>query len=82
VVVDNTHPPRAVRAPLIALGKGHGARVIAYYFECPVKTALARNRLREGRGRVPNVAIFVTAKKLAPPMLDEGFDEVHVIKSE
>jgi len=82
VVVDNTNPSRAVREPLIALGKRHGARVIAYFFECSAKTAVTRNRQREGKGRVPDVAIFVTAKKLAPPALDEGFDEVHVVPSE
>jgi predicted kinase len=82
VVIDNTNPSRAVRAPLIALGRRYGARIIAYYFECGVRTALVRNRQREGRGRVPDVAIFVTQKKLQPPALDEGFDEVHVIACE
>ena len=79
VVVDNTNPTPVVRAPLIALGKALGARVVAYYFETPVKEAVARNLLREGKARVPNVAIFVTAKKLVPPSLDEGFEEVRVI---
>lgn len=79
VVVDNTNPTPAVRAPLIALGRRHGARVIAYYFEAVVKEAVARNRLREGAARVPDVAIFVTAKKLVPPSFAEGFDEVRVI---
>ena len=79
VVVDNTNPTPAVRAPLIALGRRHGARVIAYYFEAVVKDAVARNRLREGAARVPDVAIFVTAKKLVPPSFAEGFDEVRVI---
>src|SRR5438552_14379643 len=82
VVVDNTSPSRAVRAPLIAVGKRHGARIIAYYFDCSVRTALMRNRQREGRGRVPDVAIFVTQKKLQPPTTDEGFDEVHVVRTE
>ena len=82
VVIDNTNPSRDVRAPLIALGKRHGARIIAYYFECSVRTALMRNRQREGRGRVPDVAIFVTQKKLQPPTTEEGFDEVHVVRTE
>jgi predicted kinase len=82
VVVDNTNPTPAVRAPLIALGKRHGARVSAYYFEVPAKTAVARNRQREGKARVPDVAIFVTAKKLKPPAFDEGFDEVRVIAAQ
>ena len=79
VVVDNTNPSRSIREPLIAAAKRHGARVIAYYFDCSVKQALMRNRQREGKGRVPDVAIFVTAKKLQAPSADEGFQEVHVV---
>jgi len=83
VAVDNTNPSAAIRAPLIAMGKRHGVRIIAYYFDCSVKTALMRNQQREeGRGRVPKVAIFVTRKKLQPPALDEGFDEVHLVPCE
>ena len=79
VVVDNTNPTPLVRAPLIAIGRRRGARVAAYFFEAVVKDAVARNRRREGKTRVPDVAIFVTAKKLVPPSLAEGFDEVRVI---
>ena len=82
VVVDNTNPTPVVRAPLIAIAKKHQARVIGYYFEVPVKTAVARNRAREGKARVPDVAIFATAKKLVPPKFEEGFDEVHVVAPE
>lgn len=82
VVVDNTNPTPIIRAPLIALGRKRGARVIAYFFEVPVKLAVARNRQREGKARVPDVAIFVTAKKLAPPKFEEGFDEIHVVAPE
>lgn len=79
VVVDNTSPTPAVRAPLIALGRQHGAKVLAFFFEAAVKDAVARNRLREGKARVPDVAMYVTARKLVPPSFDEGFDEVRVI---
>jgi predicted kinase len=79
VVVDNTNPTPAVRAPLVAQGRRHGARVVAYFFETVVKDAVARNRRREGNARVPDVAIFVTAKKIVAPTFAEGFDEVRVI---
>ena len=79
VVVDNTNPTPAVRAPLIAVGRQHGARVVAYFFECVVKDAIARNHTREGKARVPDVAIYVTSKKLIRPTIEEGFDEVRVI---
>jgi predicted kinase len=82
VVVDNTNPSPAVRAPLIALGRRHGARIIAYYFETAVKECVVRNRRREGKARVPDVAIFVTSKKLVPPAALEGFDEMHVVRCE
>lgn len=79
VVVDNTNPTPAARAPLIALGRRHGARVIVYFFDVPVRVAVERNRAREGKGRVPDVAIYVTSKKLVPPKIEEGFDEIHVV---
>ncbi|HYC60151.1 MAG TPA: ATP-binding protein [Thermoanaerobaculia bacterium] len=82
VVVDNTNPTPLVRAPLIEQGRRHGARVIACYFEIAPKDAVARNRLREGKARVPDVAIFVTAKRIVPPTFNEGFDEVRVIRAE
>ena len=79
VVVDNTNPTPAVRAPLIETGRRMGARVVAYFFETAVKDAVARNRLREGRARVPDVVIYIAARKLVPPSFSEGFDEVRVI---
>ena len=41
---------------------------------------MARNEKREGRARVPKVAIFTFAKRLAPPFLEEGFDELHRVR--
>jgi predicted kinase len=79
VVVDNTNATPAARAPLIAIGRRHGARVVAYFFETTVKDAIARNHLREGKARVPDVAIYITARKLVPPSFEEDFDEVRVI---
>lgn len=80
VVVDNTNPSVDSRAPLIAIGHRHRARVIAVYFEAHVPTSLMRNRAREGKARVPDVAIFQTKKQLVPPSRDEGFDEIRIIQ--
>jgi predicted kinase len=79
VVIDNTNPSRDARAPLIALGRRFGAKIAGYFFDVDVRACIMRNREREGRARVPEVAIFTTRKKLQPPALDEGFDELHVI---
>ena len=80
VVVDNTNPTVADHAPLIALGHAHGARISGYYFEPSVSGSLERNREREGKARVPDVAIFTTSKKLAPPSYAEGFDMLYVVR--
>jgi predicted kinase len=79
VGVDNTNPSIESRAPLIMIGHRHRARVIAVYLEMHIPTSLMRNRAREGKARVPDVAIFRTKKHLVPPSLDEGFDEVRII---
>jgi predicted kinase len=79
VVIDNTSPTPPVRAPLIALGRRYGARLIACYFESNVKDCVIRNRGREGKARVPDAAIFMTAKQLVPPTFKEGFDEVRIV---
>ena len=77
VVVDNTNPTAADRALVIAAARDHGARVIGYYFAAEPREAIGRNRGREGKARVPNVAIFTTAKRMLVPAPSEGFDELY-----
>jgi predicted kinase len=81
VVIDDTNLTRELRAALIAEGQRHGARVVAYFFDCPAGDCIARNRARTGRARIPDAAIFASAKRLQPPSLDEGFDEIHVVRA-
>jgi predicted kinase len=77
VVVDNTSPSPADRAPIIAIAREHGARVIGYYFTAGMREALGRNRRRKGRARVPDVAILTRARAMVTPSRDEGFDELY-----
>lgn len=79
VVVDNTNPTRAIRAAIIEAARARGARVIGYFFPTEAGDALRRNRTREGRERVPDVAIFTVRKRLEPPVEQEGFDELYVV---
>jgi predicted kinase len=81
VVIDNTNPAASDRAPLVGAAKQHGARAIAYVFEASTREAVARNRNREGRARVPNVAIFTTARRLVAPSYEEGFDEIYKVRA-
>jgi predicted kinase len=76
VVVDNTHPAIADRAPIIAAARARGAQVVGYFVDVTTRVAVARNAGRTGREKVPNVAIFTVAKRMQPPTLAEGFDQL------
>ena len=76
VVVDNTNPTLEDRRALIGLGGEYGARIVGYYFDASVRECIRRNKVREGKARVPDVAIYATAKKLVAPSIEEGFDEL------
>ena len=80
VVVDNTNPGVAARAPLIAIARKHGADVVGYFFVTEARDALRRNRARAGRERVPDVAIFTVRKRLEPPTMAEGFDRLFSVR--
>ena len=80
VVVDNTNPTRAVRAEIIRAAHARHATVIGYFFETSAGDALRRNRAREGRQRVPEVAIFTARKRLEPPVRSEGFDRLYLVR--
>lgn len=80
VVVDNTNATPSERRGAIALAHALGARAVAYFFEPSTRSSLGRNRGREGKERVPDVAIFATAKRLVPPTLEEGFDQMFVVR--
>ncbi len=80
VVVDNTNPRRADRAPIIDTARRHGAGVVAYVFDTEAGDALRRNRIREGRERVPDVAIFTVRKRLEQPGFSEGFDRIFRVR--
>jgi len=80
VVVDNTNPTVEGRAELIAPARQFGATVIGYAFAPDVAASLARNRARDGRARVPDVAIYATRKRLEPPTYAEGYDRLYAVR--
>jgi len=81
VVVDNTNATRQARRELIDLGHSYAARVAGYYFEARLKQSLERNQARQGKARVPDVALFTTLKRLERPSFDEGFDQLFFVRS-
>jgi predicted kinase len=80
VVIDNTNPTAEDRLELITLARVHGAEVLGYYFSSRLEECLQRNRLREGKARVPDVALFATRKRLQIPTLAEGFDALFFVR--
>jgi len=79
IVVDNTNPSIADRAAIITLARSHGARIVGYCFTATTREAVGRNRGREGKQRVPDVAIFTKAKQMVIPTREEGFDELNAV---
>lgn len=78
-VIDDTNATRLVRAAYIRGAKLAGFRVIGYFFDVRVRTAIGRNNHRTDKKPIPVPAILRTAKRLEKPVSEEGFDEVRVI---
>jgi predicted kinase len=79
-VVDNTNPQASDRARYIALARAKGSRVIAYFFDVPLRDAMHRNNQRKLRKKIPPVAVAGTHKKLELPRKDEGFDQIFTVQ--
>ncbi|MEO7021921.1 MAG: ATP-binding protein [Ktedonobacteraceae bacterium] len=80
IVIDNTNPTPLVRAPLIEQARAYHASIIGYYFTATVQQAMARNQQRNGKARVPAVAIYSTATRMIPPTYAEGFDRLYYVR--
>ena len=81
VMVDNTNPTIEERKELINLGRHYDAEITGYFFAVQVKQCLERNHAREGKARVPDVAIFATLKRLARPSYAEGFAKLFYVEN-
>lgn len=80
-VVDNTNPTMDVRKKYIELGKKHRYKIVGYYFEPNYDLSYERNEQRQGKEKIPEVAIKSTLKMLQIPYYDEGFDELYLVRS-
>lgn len=80
-VVDNTNPTQEERAKYIKLAKSKKYKVICYYFIPDFESSMLYNAQRNGKKRVPDVAIKSVAKRLQPPSMTEGFDEIIFVKN-
>lgn len=82
VVIDNTNPTQAVRAPYIQALKQHQFEVIGYYFSSSLVACLERNRERTGKACIPEVGIKATYNQLERPQYTEGFDKLYYVTLE
>jgi predicted kinase len=80
VVVDNTDPAPADRAPLVAAARLAGVPVRAVWLDTPTDVCIVRNDARQGRARVPIQGVLSTRARLVPPSTEEGFDRVDVVR--
>jgi predicted kinase len=79
-VVDKTNVLASERAIYIAAAKAAGFRVMAYHFRVPLRAAIARNNRRQPGEIIPIPALIATLKRLQPPTLDEGFDQIFIVE--
>jgi predicted kinase len=81
-VLDDTNATRLTRANYIREAKAAGFKIIAYFFDTPVRTSIGRNNYRKDKKPIPVPAILRAAKGLQPPSTDEGIDEIVIITPE
>ena len=79
-VVDNTNLTREDRARYITPAKAHGFTIQGYFFQSRVADALTRNATREGKARVPDLAIRGARGRLELPAMAEGFDSLQFLQ--
>ena len=79
-VVDNTNVTCEDRARYIPAAKANGFTIRGYFFQSRVVDALARNAKREGKARVPDIAIHGARGRLELPAMAEGFDSLQFVQ--
>ena len=80
IVIDNTNLTQEIRKKYIFIAKEFGFKVVGCYFQTDLAKAVERNRLREGRARVPDGVLFGASGELQIPSFAEGFDELYYIR--
>jgi predicted kinase len=79
-VIDNTNVTAADRQRYIVPAKASGFIVTGYYFSSKLDEALARNRQRTGKRRIPDRGVAGTYKRLELSGLVEGFDRLYYVR--
>lgn len=80
VVIDNTNPGKADREKYIRLANENRYKVIGYYFQSKLDTAIERNKTRIGMEKISDAGLRGTYAKLEIPTFDEGFNELYYVE--
>jgi predicted kinase len=80
VAVDNTNPAPSDWAPIVGVGREHGAHIVGYWFPPDVEVSLRRNAARDSP--VPDVGVFATLGRLRKPRLTDGFDSLYEVRAD
>ncbi len=79
-VIDKVNATAKERSDYVQRAKAAGYHVVGYYFQCTPQEAIARNNQRAGKARVPVPGILSAYKRMEPPTLSEGFDELYWVR--
>lgn len=79
-VVDNTNLERTQRSVYVEAARKARFSLTGYCFQSRTEDCLTRNRERNPRDSVPDVAIQGARKRMAWPREDEGFDALHYVR--
>ncbi len=82
LVIDNTNPTRQQRLRYIKPALAAHYKLICYWFCTPFEVAAARNELRSGKDKVPEVGLASVARQFEFPSFAEGYDEIYQIQSD
>lgn len=79
-VVDNTNPTIEDRRRYINLAREASFRVVGYYFQSRIDSAIERNAARGAEEQVPHKGIRGTHARLELPTKAEGFDALRYVR--
>lgn len=82
VVLDNTHPSRADRAPWLAWAREKNWKTVGYYLSASLEQCQLRNQRRSSKERVPDVGFYTILKNLERPSHGEGFDQLYFVSQQ
>ncbi len=80
IIIDNTNPTASDRKKYIEAGKASQYRIIGYFMQSRLQECIERNDSRQGKEKIPSIAIACTSNKLEMPGYEEGFNELYFVK--